>query len=461
MKIRSLLSFGLLAALAACRHPHASGPLRQEAYVWQRSWNPSVQAAVRQADGISGFVVLAAEVDLRQGAPRVARIPLDPSLGSPGIEIPGYPLSPLPGAQSRMGRSSVARDFNPGRGGAALAPRRDSGKPVGAALRVTTFPSRFADEPGIVRLLATLTRDVAVEARAKGIALSEIQLDYDCPESKLDDYRWLLSRLRQAAAPVPLTFTALPSWMGQRRAFGKLIAAADGTVLQVHSLTAPAGPGEAIALLKLGEAREWVETAARFGRPFRVALPTYGYLAAFDSKGKLLGLSAEGPLLSWPEGIDVRTARSDPAVLAKLVREWTRSRPAEMTGILWYRLPVEGDRLNWSWPALRAVMAGKTPRGEVRAVVRHPEPGLAEIDLIGEGDGEAAAPSSVRIGWRDGTLLAADGLAGYEARAPQRSELRLERPRPGRLRPGERRTIAWLRFASPTEIHVELPRQAE
>jgi CRISPR-associated protein Cas1 len=33
----------------------------------------------------------------------------------PGIEIPGYRRSPLPGAQSRMGRLLVARDFNPGR----------------------------------------------------------------------------------------------------------------------------------------------------------------------------------------------------------------------------------------------------------------------------------------------------------------------------------------------------------
>jgi hypothetical protein len=39
---------------------------------------------------------------------------------TPGIEIPGYPRSPLPGAQSRRGRYSVARDFNPGRHGALL-----------------------------------------------------------------------------------------------------------------------------------------------------------------------------------------------------------------------------------------------------------------------------------------------------------------------------------------------------
>src|SRR5581483_624751 len=125
MRALALLFFALLAV--ACRHPHASGPLRQEAYVWQRSWNPAVRQAIQQASGISGFVVLAAEVDLRLGPPKVARIPLDPFL-------------------------------------------KDSGRPAGAALRVTTFPSRFADEPRIVQLLAGITRDLTAEARTKGIA---------------------------------------------------------------------------------------------------------------------------------------------------------------------------------------------------------------------------------------------------------------------------------------------------
>jgi hypothetical protein len=86
---------------------------------------------------------------------------------------------------------------------------------------------------------------------------------------------------------------------------------------------------------------------------------------------------------------------------------------------------------------------------------------LTEIDLIDEGDGEAALPSPVRIRWDHGTFLAADGLAGYEARPPERNELRLERPGTGHLDPGERRTVAWLRFASPTEVHVELPRPVD
>src|SRR4051812_15848115 len=137
MKRPCRFAFLSLLLLAACRHPPVSGPLRQEAYVWQRSWNPAVRSAVAEASGISGFVVLAAEVDLRGRTPRVVRIPLDGSL-------------------------------------------RSSGKPIGVALRVSTFPSRFGEEPGIVRLLRGLTRDVAAEARAKGISLSEIQIDYDC-----------------------------------------------------------------------------------------------------------------------------------------------------------------------------------------------------------------------------------------------------------------------------------------
>jgi hypothetical protein len=410
VKSPRLIGVALLALLAACRHPHASGPLRQEAYIWQRSWSPAVREAVRQAHGVSGFVVLAAEVDLRQGAPRIVRVPLDASL-------------------------------------------KESGKPIGAALRVTTLPSRFADEPRIVQLLAGIVRDLAAEGRAKGIALFEIQIDYDCPESKLDDYRALLPGLRKAAAPIPLTFTALPSWMGQRRAFAKLIAAADGYVLQVHSLVPPSGPRDDFSVLNPKAAREWVEAATRFGRPFRVALPTYGYLAAFD-QDRLVGLSAEGPLLSWPASLRLREARSDPGAAAGLVRGWTRERPPELAGILWYRLPVEGDRLNWTAPTLRAVMAGRNPRSAVRVDVRAPEPGLVEIDLLNTGDGQGGTPSSISIGWPDGSLLAADGLAGYQV-VRDEGGVHLERHRPALLRPGERRTIGWLRFAAPTEVHIE------
>ena len=387
--------------------------------MWQRSWTPAVQEAVSEARGFAGLVALAAEVDFRGESPRVVRVPLS---------------------------------------GPAL---RASGRPVGVAVRVLSFPGRFGDDPRLGAFLAQLARSLLAEARARGISLSEIQIDYDCPESKLDDYRSLLPGLREAAAPVPVVITALPAWLRQTQAFGELIEAADGYVLQVHSLSPPRSPDERIVLCDPKAAREWVEAAARFGRPFRVALPTYGYIAAFDRKGKLLGLSAEGPRLSWPAGVRIEMARSDPAALAGLVRGWTEDRPAELAGVLWYRLPVPGDRLSWTAPTLAAVMAGREPRSALRAVSREPEPGLVEIDLVNEGEGEPPWPTPVRIRWRDDTFLAADGLGGYRVRRGGEREILLERTGSSAgaaSRPGERRVVAWLRFTAPTEVRVEIPR---
>jgi len=415
----------LLCLAMACQDepPSASGPLRQEGYIWQRSWSPAVREAVRQASDFSSLTVLAAEVDLQTGKPRVIRVPLDAEA------LKGY------------------------------------GKPVGAALRITTFPLRFADERDVVQRLQALVRDVKAEAQAKGIALSEIQIDYDSPESKLGDYRSLLPSLRSVASPVPLTFTALPTWLRQHRAFRRLIAEADGYVLQVHSLKPPQedfGQGD-ILLTRLGPARYAVTEAARYGLPFRVALPTYSYQAAFDSQRNPIGLLAEGPLVSFGPGVVVRNARSDPAILAELIRGWTRERPAAMTGIVWYRLPVEGDRRNWTWPTLRAVMAGRTPTGEVSFAIRTPEPGLVEIDLVNAGEAEVLWPASIRVRWGANSFLAADGLAGYRLRKEGARALSLERPGAApkaSLRPGERRVVAWLRFSAPTEVQIEPPRQA-
>ena len=410
----SPLLLALFLAFSACRAERASGPLRQEAYVWQRSWTPALQESVRQARDFAGLVVLAAEVDFPDEGPRVIRIPLDETLKS-------------------------------------------SGRPLGAALRVSTFPGLFAQKPGVVRLLETLIRDVAAEAKRKGIGLSEIQIDYDCPESKLGDYRYVLRSLRRAAAPVPLTITTLPSWIQRRWNFRTLIEETDGYVVQLHSLVLPRSPDEQITMIEATSAKRWVEEAAEYGRPFRAALPTHGYTAAVDQRGELVGLLGDTPLFSWAPGVTVRTVRSDPSAMAGLIRDWSRDRPAELTGVIWFRLPVAGERLNWSWPTLRAVKAGRAPQAAVRLLQREPEPGLVEIDLLNAGEAATPWPATVRIRWRGGAPIAADGLAVYRVVPVRAGEIRLEGSGSGLLRPGERRPIAWVRFAARTEVEVDLP----
>lgn len=400
------------------RPRRASGPLPQEAYVWQRSWGSGVRAALARTSDLSALVILAAEVDLSTSPPRVTRAAYDP---------------------------------------AALQ------RPVGLAVRIGRFglrtqpAGRFQDDPELTRRLATLARRLVDEARTRGLKVAEFQLDYDCPESRLDDYPVLVRAVREAVSPVPVTITALPAWLRHRGEMKALLREADGWVLQVHSLEPPSRPDASIELCDPQAARRAVEDAARFRVPFRVALPTYSYLIAFAPTGKLLGVSAEGPLTSWPRGVQVRMAASDPAEIAGLVRGWTADRPAELSALIWYRLPVDGDRLNWSWPAFRAVRSGRPPRRDLQVRPRSPEPGLVEIDLANAGEAEEGWPFRVELEWGSGTLLVSDGLAGYRIVRTGPRTLYMERqisPWDRLLLPGDHRTIAWLRFDGDVEVFV-------
>ena len=402
----------LLAVLAGCSE-RVSGPLPQEAYIWQRAWTPEVCASLSQTSDLAALVILAAEVDLSTDPPRVSRAAYDADT----LKAAGRPV----GLAVRIGRFA----------------RRDG----------TTH--RFAERPDLTEHLAGLARRLVADARKRGIEVHEFQLDYDCPESRLDDYPVLVRAVRETVAPVPVTITALPSWLRHRRDLKRLLRETDGWVLQVHSLEPPRRPDAPPEICDPEAARRAIETAANFRKPFRVALPTYSYLVAFTPAGDLLGVSAEGPLPSWPQGVLVRIARSDPDAMASLVRGWTADRPEELSGLIWYRLPVQGDRLNWPWPAFRAVQAGRPPRRDLRVLPRTAGPGLVEIDLENKGEAEEGWPVHIELTWEEGTLLAADGLTGYRVIRTGPNKLRLERsttPWDRQLRPGDRRTVGWLRF---------------
>ncbi len=415
---------------SSCGHSgRASGPLPQEAYVWQRAWTPAVREAVGRAGDFRSLTVLGAEVDLSSRPPRVVR--------------PAIAWDVLGGLK---------------------------GRPVGLALRIGRFhgwgggplggdTGRFADDPGTVRLLAGLAGDLAREAASHGLDLLEVQLDYDCPESKLADYPILVRAVKRSVTPVPVTLTALPSWLRNETAFRELARSADGFVLQVHSLRPPSRPGEpavSAGLVDEAEAVDAVEQAARAGVTFRVALPTYSYGAVFDERGALLGLAAEGAPASGRRRDTTATVASDPAMMIRLLDGWTRDRPSQLQGVIWYRLPTSGDAHNWPWETLRAVMAGRLPRPEVRAEVREPRENLKEIDLVNEGDAETRLPP-LHIRWDSDSLMAADAIAGTRLVRTGPSEARVDVPASVRaLRPGERRTIAWLRLTRPSEVHVEI-----
>lgn len=418
-----LLAAGLAAGVVwlARPEPRASGPLAQEAYVWQRRPGPEVRQAAARAGDLTRLVFLAAEADPRTEPPRITRVPLDPAV-----------LASLP-------------------------------QTIGLALRIGPLPGRFADRPQTADRLLRLAETVVRDARAAGLAVAELELDYDCPESRLADYAAWVARVRRAVQPTPMVITALPAWLSRRRDFARLVEQTDGFVLQVHSFERPQGPEAPLVLCDPRAARAAVEEAARFRRPFRVALPTYGYVAAWSREGRFLGLAAEGPGLAWPRGAVLRTAEADPAAMAGLVAGWRRDRPRALAGILWYRLPAEGDRRAWPEATFRAVRQGRAPRPKLRAVARvqAEDAALVDIALANAGEAPAPWPAAVRLQWDpSSSLLASDGLAGYRIHEEGPGRLVLERrgKSPPPLPPGAERAVGWLRLDRAVRVEAALAR---
>lgn len=392
--LKAILSLAGVAAAAALllllrgllRGPdRASGPLPQGIYVWQRAAGPEAETAIREASRrFAPVIALAAEVAFRGGAMETVRI------------VP----PPLP----------------PG---------------AGFALRVGPAP-RPLPEAALADLALSLPRG------------SELQIDYDCPTARLPEYARFAGALRARLGGIPLVVTALPAWL-DARGFDALAAAADGFVLQVHSLERPRSPDRTVPLCDAEKAAEWVDRAARLGRPFRVALPTYAYDAAFDASGALRWIAAEGPEPEAPPGGSIVRVGAEPRPLAALVRRLESSRPRELVGILWYRLPLPGDRRNWRLPTLLRVAAGEAPNAALGVEATRPSPALHDLAVVNRGDGEHDGPIEVLVTYRDGRRVAIDAVSGFRWTSSREGEISF-RAGSARLAPGERRAVGWIRF---------------
>ncbi len=222
----------------------------------------------------------------------------------------------------------------------------------------------------------------------------ELQIDFDCPESKLDGYRQWVAAIQDAVRPVPVVITALPCWLG-RDAFGPLVRQAGGYVLQVHSLERPKGPSAAITLCDLmPPGVPWSERAPSACR-FATALPTTARLANRRSV-KYLGQYGRG---SKPCAAG---ERHNVGRIAPTGCEGTaRGRLDLPSPRLHARdICIDADRRTTNArivvPTLRSVMAGRTPTGAIAAECRRPDDGLVNNNVLTPPYG-SAQPAVVRV----------------------------------------------------------------
>lgn len=412
--VRIVLLLVTLALLSAChRLPVESGPLPHDIYVWQRVWTPQVAEGLAEARGsLRQFVVFAGQITLTASAPKIAR---------PAIDYQQL---------------------------------QKIGRPVGLALRVDPYPGPFLKDDGAIRAITDLARETLADARRHGIEPVELHFDFDCAESKLDGYRVWLKAVREAVKPVPVCPTVLPSWL-RHTSFARLAKESGHFILQVHSVAPPRSIDDTQTLTDPKRAAEWVQQAAQVNVPFRVALPTYAYVVAFDAQGKPIGVSAEGPAARWPAGTNAVRWEADPGDLAKLIAQWTLQRPSMMKGIIWYRLPVASDSFNWRWSTLATVMQGRQPTSDLRIESSSNQPN--DVVISNRGERDEPLPEQIEASWVDATLVTADALADYELAEQSPSRVVFRRKREAglsRLSPGTERPIGWIRCEKPARIRV-------
>lgn len=369
----------LLAGLFGCAE-ESPAPLDQQLYIWQRQWRPAHAEALAQS-----------RVDF--STLRVLALQAHPQAG--------------------WSRTLVDAELL----------RRDD-RPLVAVVRLDGQLAQL-DATEIGRQIAALLHDW----RAAGLRLQGLEIDHDCATARLPAYAGLLRELRrQLPAELRLSITALPAWLDSP-ALGEALAAVDSSVLQVHAVRDPRD-----GLFDPAQALDWAKHyGERSRKPFHLALPAYG--VALTENGQV---ESETPLR---QGGPRRELRADPQQAGELLAELRADPPAQLAGIIWFRLPLAGDRRAWPLATLLAVARGQ-PLAPALALLRDQKDGFSQLQLFNNGTLASPLPSRIELPARDCSAADAVGVYRVERNAER---LAFVRQRAGRLDAGEHRALGWAR----------------
>ncbi len=370
-------------------------------YIWKRVWTKGVKEAVEAEKDAARLFFLAGEFDKADGTESYAEA--SPSWDA--LKKSGRPATPV----YRVRAALVSE-------GAALA------------------------EP-----LAKRWNALAKEGAQAGLSISSIQVDLDCPESKLEDYARLLALLRKALPEkTELSATAIPCHL-RRKAFEAVAEEADFFVLQVHGLDFPKDKAQEPKLIDAEKARESVKLALALKRPFLLALPCYAYQANYSkADGSLLFISAEDIPPARQE-IETRIVAPDLQELAGLVKFGRSLEPSLFKGIVWFRLPVKGDRLCLDRASLSTLERGEKPEKILKGLWTKTQDGQI-IFSVESCAAFGAGPIEITLQWPSGIRCDFDFFNGF-----QEAGDRLPGLPPGKITghappPGVRTAVAWFRF---------------
>jgi len=362
--------------------------LEHQIYIWQRQWRPAHREALHQSSALlSGLRVLAHQLHEQTGW-----------------------------VTAQVDLQLLAQD----------------GRPVIVVIRLDGAIG-VLDAP---RILAQLQSTIA-HWQAAGVALTGVEIDYDCGTAMLPHYA---EALRQWRAEIPttlsLSITALPAWLDSV-ALDAVLAAVDHSVLQVHAVQHPDA-----GLFAPAQAWRWTERwAARTAPPFYLALPAYGVAVIADGGDNKSGgavVESEVPLAI--AGLR-REVSADPHDVAQLLSVLQVNKPASLRGVIWFRLPLAHDRRAWPWPTLQAVISQQ--RLQARLQVRG-QASVTSTDLVLHNIGNAPAILPERIELAATGCDAGDAVAGYRYHYETGRVVFIRHRALPTLPAGQQRALGWL-----------------
>jgi hypothetical protein len=388
-------------APATSAAPNSPG-LMSSVYVWQRAWMPANVTALNDSRAVfSELRVLAAQQQPGEGWTD-ARVDLD-ALKSDG----------------RLVRPVIRIDG-----------------------RLPTLDTNA---------IATRAHALVSNWRAAGVHVDGVEIDFDCPSSRLADYANLLAAIKpQLPNDATLSVTALPAWIGAP-GLADVLAQSDEAVLQVHAVSDPKH-----GLFDAKQALQWIgEFARQTNKTFRVALPAYGSALVLDADGHTVGVESEAALAEPGARMELF---SDPRAVAGLLRDLEHALPANLRGIVWFRMPLPGDRRAWPLATIVAVIAGKDLHSAWMPAISDGGNGAFDVTVRNSGNLEAVLPASIDVGGSGCTD--ADALPGYRVEKSGTEHtgavLRFVRETTATLPATQSRPIGWVRCTHlmPEDFHV-------
>lgn len=381
-----LLAFG---AWLAGRHQALSAPpvWDQQVYLWQRVWSTQhAPALAASRDLFSSLRILVLQLHPREGL-RV--MPVDTAL------------------------------------------LKQDGRPLWLVARLDGSQPRWDEERLYSRLL-----QLVQQYRAAGLSVVGIEIDHDAATARLPQYRDALRRLRrQLPADVQLSITALPAWLDSPQ-LPALLRQVDSSVLQLHAVLSPQQ-----GLFDSRLALRWTQRYAQVtNKPFRIALPAYGM--------GLVGVDAQGAQVESEASLRVagslRELTVAPQHIADFLQRLSAHPQPHLRGVVWFRLPLAGDRRAWSMNTLRRVIRQQPLHSRWQVKMR-PQPQQNGLyDLIIANDGPADAPLPTAVTLAAGDCLAADAVGRYRLDSTA-TQLRFIRTGDELVRAGQSRPLGWLR----------------